>query len=129
MTLTNLASSEILSTVNIGDPVILHPKKHSIEIRDQNNTYLGALPDDIAFRLIKLLKYGNTYRVNIKNIAKNNITVFLSEIKRGKRFANQPSFLSSFSSRSSLSPTHAKNSPDETDSDEEAKPDQDEDEE
>lgn len=126
VTLTNPAHSEILSSVNIGDPVILHPKKHSIEIRDHNNIYLGALPDDIAFRLIRLLKSGNAYRVNIKNIGKNSITVFLSETKRGKRFANQPSFLTSFSQRSSLTPLHTKNTSDDVTDDEETKPPQEE---
>lgn len=95
ITLANPASSDILSSVNIGDPVVFHPKKHSIDIRDRNNKYLGALPDDIAFRLIRLIKCGNTYRANIKNITKNSITVFLCETGRGRRFANQPSFLTS----------------------------------
>ncbi len=129
VTLANPASSEILSGVNIGDPVNLHPKKHSIEIRDFQNTYLGALPDDIAFRLIRLLKSGNIYRVNIKNITKNSIAVFISETKRGKRFANQPSFLTSYSQRSSLYPPHAKNAYEETETGDETKSNQDEDEE
>ncbi len=92
VSLTYVAPITILSNLHIGDQVFLCPKKHSIEIRDQNNTYLGALPDDIAFRLIRFLKARNVYQAWIKNVQKNNITIFIKEIKRGKRFLNQPSF-------------------------------------
>lgn len=93
--LTHLAPSTTLSNLNIGDPVFLNPKKHSIEVRSEDKTYLGALPDDIAFRLLRFIKAGNLYDVYIKNITKNSLSVFIHEIKRGKRFASQPSFVTS----------------------------------
>lgn len=93
VTLTNIAPISTLSKLSIGDTVILYPKKHSIEIRDSGKTYLGALPDDIAFRLLKFLKAGNLYHVLVKNIAKNSISVYVRELARGKRFRFQPTFL------------------------------------
>jgi len=91
--LKNIAPFSILSKLHICDTVQLFPKRHSIEVRDGTKTYLGALPDDIAFRLLRFLKSGNTYHVCIKNIAKNSATVFIRELTRGKRFATQPTFL------------------------------------
>lgn len=95
ITLTNIAPANVCSGLRIGDFVTLHPKKHSIEVRDQNKTYLGALPDDIAFRLIRFLKSGNVYETCIKNVQKKSIAVFIREVKRGKRFRHQPTFITS----------------------------------
>lgn len=93
ISLKNVAPMSILSRLHIGDFVILFPKKYSVEIRDQNKTYIGALPDDVAFRLIRFLKSGNQYQTCIKNIQKNNISVFIREIKRSKKFVHQPTFI------------------------------------
>lgn len=92
VTLTNIAPASVLSKLVIGQQMILNPKKHSIEVRDEDKIYLGALPDDIAFRLLKFLKAGNTYTVYIKNVQKNSLSVFIREAKRGKKFSNQPTF-------------------------------------
>ncbi len=102
VTLTNIAPSSILSHINIGDETVLFPKRHSLEVRTRNKVYLGALPDDIAFRLLRLIKAGNSYQANIKNVSKNSISVFIREIKKGKRYANQPSFISLLSEHKNL---------------------------
>lgn len=93
VTLVNTAPFSLLSTLSIGIQVFLNPKKHTVEVRDTNNVYLGALPDDISFRLIRCLKAGCAYNVFIKNISKNNINIFIKEIQRGTRFKNQPTFI------------------------------------
>ena len=90
--LKNVAPISVLSKLHICDTVELIPKRHSIEVRDNDKTYVGALPDDITFRLLRFIKAGNQYHVCIKNIAKNSVTVFIRELKRGKRFAMQPTF-------------------------------------
>ncbi len=89
----NPAQINILSTMHCGDIVFLNPKKHCIEIRDADNRYLGALPDDIAFRLLKLLQAKYEYSTTIKYVDQKTLTVFIREIKRGKKYALQPSFL------------------------------------
>jgi len=91
----NVAPSKILASIMSGQEVYLKPKKYCIEIRDNDDTYLAALPDDISFKLIKYIAGGNIYQANVKSIGKNSLTVFLRELSRSKKFASQPSFTQS----------------------------------
>lgn len=93
----NLAPVQILSSVSPGQEVYLKARNHVVEIRDEKKTYLGALPDDLSFRLIHLLTGGNRYQVVVKGTAKNSLTVILREVSRGKRYAHHPSFTTSTS--------------------------------
>lgn len=88
----NTATLAALSTVSPGEEVELKARNHVVEVRNSRHVYLGALPDDLSFRLIKFLAVGNTYQALIKSVGKNSLIVFLRETSRGKRFANQPSF-------------------------------------
>jgi len=90
----NAAPRDILSVLSPGEEVQLKARNHVVEIRSFNNTYIAALPDDLSFRLIKFLAGGNHYQVFIKSIGKSCVTIFIREKSRGKRFATQPSFLS-----------------------------------
>lgn len=92
--LVNLAPEKTLSMVSAGQEVFLKEKRHCLEVRDSENVYLGALPDDLSFKLIKFLSGGNTYHTVVKSIAKNQLIIFLRETNRGKKFVNQPSFVS-----------------------------------
>lgn len=96
-TLLNVAPFSILSSLTIGQEVFLHPKRFSIEVRDSQKRYLGALPDDLSFRLLRFLKEGNLYKVFIKSISKNASSVFIKEIQRFGKFKNQPSFITPLS--------------------------------
>lgn len=89
------APASVLSAMSPGEEVLLKAKNHAVEIRSMINTYIAALPDDLSFRLLKFLSAGNEYQAFIKSIGKNTVTVFVREIRRGKRFATQPSFTSS----------------------------------
>lgn len=89
----NAAPMNVLTGLTCGQEVYLKPKKHTIEIRDQHEKYLGALPDDVAFKMIKFITAGNTYSIFVKGITKNNLSVFIRELKRGKKLQNQPSFI------------------------------------
>ncbi len=90
----NAAPQVVLASVSPGEEVELKARNHVVEVRNANNVYLAALPDDLSFRLIRFLAVGNTYQALIKSVGKNTVTVFLRELRRGKRFANQPSFAS-----------------------------------
>lgn len=94
------APQKILSTLHCGQEVFLKAKNHGIEIRDSRQRYLGALPDDISFRLIKMIQANNNYKAYVKNVDKNSLTILVREVSRGKRFQNQPSFLSTTSFQS-----------------------------
>ena len=93
LNLINIAPASTLAKIDIGDEVYLYPKKYSIEVRTEAKTYLGALADDISFRLLKFLKAGNEYRICIKNIQKKMVTIFIREVNRGKKYALQHTFM------------------------------------
>ena len=88
----NVAPARVLSVITSGLEVFLKAKKHCIEIRDSADTYLGVLPDDISFKLIKYIAGGNRYSAFVRGVGKNNLTVFVREVSRGKKFIHQPSF-------------------------------------
>lgn len=90
--LRNLAEPLILSYLRPADEVTLTIKRHSIFVKTQANVYIGALPDDIAHRLIPFMKGGNQYKAYVKAVEKNAIAILIKEIKKGKRFRNNPSF-------------------------------------
>lgn len=88
----NLAPAQTLATLSPGMEVILKSRNHCVEIRSTANTYIAALPDDIAFKLLKLIASGNRYQAIIKSVEKKSLMILLRELSRGKRFADQPSF-------------------------------------
>lgn len=93
----HLAPMNVLSSISAGQEVELKPRNHTVELRHAGKTYLGALPDDLAFKIIKLTAAGNTYQAIVKGVGKNTFTVLLRERSRGKKFAHQPSFISTTS--------------------------------
>lgn len=90
----NTAPLQVLSSVSPGQVVLLHARNHTVEIRNDRNIYLGALPDDLSFRIIKFLAGGNTYQALVQSIGKNSLMIFIRELSRGKHFVTQPSFSS-----------------------------------
>lgn len=90
--LINLAPANVLATCSCGQTLTVKIKKHCIEIRDESGTYLGALPDDISFKLIRFIEGNNSYALFIRSIGKNVLSVFIRELARGEKYKNQPSF-------------------------------------
>jgi tetratricopeptide (TPR) repeat protein len=93
VSLTKVAEPNRLLTLSNGSMVNIVPKNRGITISDGNNQYLGALPDDIAHHLLKLIKGGNKYIALIKSVKANGMTIILREVYRSKKFRNQASFL------------------------------------
>lgn len=83
--LVNLAPKSILSSIQSGQKVVIIPKKNRIEVRTENNLYLGVFPDDLSFRLRKLIKMGNKYCAFIKAVDKSLLTIIIRETERGKK--------------------------------------------
>lgn len=92
--LTNLAEPHILSTLRPSNEVTLSIKRHSIFVKSKSGVYIGALPDDIAHRLILFINGGSEYVAFIKSVDKNVLSILIKEVKKGHRFKNSPSFLS-----------------------------------
>lgn len=122
VSLINTAPASVLSHLNPGSPVVLLPKKHSVDVRTIGKTYLGVLPDDFSFKLLRFLKAGYEYESFIKNASKNSISIFIREIKRAKRFKSQPSFLTPPASSGKNMTRDHKNLDAEDDEDEETRP-------
>lgn len=103
VSLVNPTSPSILNSLEAGIKVNLKIKRKSIfvylpQVKKTKNkeiirdVYLGALPDDLSFRLIPLIKGGNCYEAFISSIQNKTLTIFLKEMSRSKKYQNIPSF-------------------------------------
>jgi hypothetical protein len=108
ISLVNTAQPKIIALLTTGQPVMIAIKRSKIFVQNQNEQYLGVLPDDIGKRLIKLIKGGNTYAACIKSATAHNVCVFIKETKRISRYKNQPSFLQTDNQNFGLSKTRTK---------------------
>lgn len=89
--LHRLASKNVLSDVVVGSQATLVPKNRYISV-EVNGTYIGALPEDLSFRLTKLITTGNEYSCRVRSVSGCSCAVFLREIKRSKRNEHTNSF-------------------------------------
>ncbi|MCL5675725.1 MAG: tetratricopeptide repeat protein [Patescibacteria group bacterium] len=92
ISLVNLAPLSVISQLRPSQPIALCSKRKSIMVVDQNEKYVGALPDDLAFKLMRFLAAGYTYSGVIRSAEKNSVVVLIRELTRGKKYKNQPSF-------------------------------------
>lgn len=90
--LTNVADKKTLMTLQYGDDVTLTVKRSKIFVLNNDKTFIGMLPDSIGIRLASFMKGGNEYQACIKGIDDKNISVFIKEVKRAKKFSNLSSF-------------------------------------
>lgn len=93
VSLIKLAEPQRLLILSAGSMVYLVPKNRGVSVTDMDNRYLGALPDDTAHHLLKLIKGGNKYQCFIKSVKSNRLTILIREVFRSKKFKNQASFL------------------------------------
>ncbi len=89
--LHRLAGKKVLESLSTGNICDLKVKKRYISV-EVNQCYIGALPEDLSFRLTKLIKTGNQYQCYIKSNGHNRCCVYLKEIKRSKRNLGIQSF-------------------------------------
>lgn len=90
--LHRLAGKELLAQLSIGQRCQLKPKSRYISVETLDGHYIGSLPDDVSFRLSKLMAGGNTYDVLIHNVGKAECAVFIKELMRSKANQNITSF-------------------------------------
>jgi len=79
--LHRLASKNVLNVLTVGTACELIPKNRYISV-EANQNYIGALPEDLSFRLSKLIKGGNKYSCYIRSINASSCVIFLREMKR-----------------------------------------------
>jgi len=90
--LVNLGQKNIIAQLCVGQKVNLKTKKRRVEIRTDNDEYIGCLPDDLSRRLILFLKDKSIYSVFIKEASLNKVVVFIREEKKGNKVARFISF-------------------------------------
>jgi hypothetical protein len=100
--LTNIADKKIITVLRSGEKLNLRIKRSKIFVLDTENQYIGMFPDDMSQRLIKFINAGNQYDSYVRTVDSNRVCIFIREIKRVKRFKNQPSFISSDKARAQL---------------------------
>ncbi len=89
--LCRLTNKKVLQEVGIGQSCTLIIKNRFISVKI-NDRYIGALPEDISFRLSKLIKTGNEYKTTIKTCNEKECSVHIAEDKVAKKNKNIPSF-------------------------------------
>lgn len=82
--LHRLAGKDVLMTLSVGQHCLLKPKSRFISVETMDGQYVGSLPDDISFRITKLISSGNTYEVLIHTVNKMECAVFIKETRRAK---------------------------------------------
>lgn len=90
--LHRLAGKQVLDRLSSGEKCQLVLKKRYISIETDSKVYIGALPEDLSFRLSKLISSGNTYTCRVHSTTNNQCSVFLKEVSRSKRNQDVHSF-------------------------------------
>lgn len=89
--LYRLAGKKVLEQIRVGQKCQLEPKNRYISVTI-NDTYIGSLPEDLSFRLTKLITTGNTYECLIQSGDKHHCTVHLKELSRSPQNQSVNSF-------------------------------------
>jgi hypothetical protein len=89
--LYRLAGKDVLDTLSIGQLCQLQPKNRYVSVL-VNDIYVGALPEDLSFRLTKLLNTGNIYSCRIRSCNGNSCAVHLRELERSAKNRDLSSF-------------------------------------
>lgn len=92
VSLINLCDFGILARLDAGSEVVMIPRQHKVTIVTHEETYIGRLPDDIAMRIIYLVKNGNEYSTHIKSITDSGVKIFIRELNRSPSISHIPSF-------------------------------------
>jgi tetratricopeptide (TPR) repeat protein len=86
------ATPSTLFTLHSGEKLKLAAKGRGIQVVSEGDSYVGRLPDDLAFQMQHMMKDGNQYDVFVKQVMTSSIYVFIKEIVRAEKYANRPSF-------------------------------------
>lgn len=89
--LYRLADKNVLKKVSIGQECLLHPKNRYISVC-ADKIYIGSLPEDLSFRLAKLIKSGNQYSCRIRSCDGIQCVVHIREVERSTTNRNTASF-------------------------------------
>jgi len=91
VSLLRLTNKQVLENISVGQDCELKIKNRFISI-ESNDKYLGTLPEDLSFRLSKLIKSGNKYSCQIRMCSAKQCSVYLKEITRSPKNQGTQSF-------------------------------------
>ena len=89
--LHRLADKGCLNSFPTGAPCILRCKKRYISV-EVGTRYIGALPEDISFRLSRLIERGNQYQCYLYETSNKSCSVYIKEIFKSKKNQDTTSF-------------------------------------
>ncbi len=104
--LVNIAEKKVVSHLRSGEKILIRIKRNKIFALDSEEKFLGMLPDDICKRLTEFMNGGNEYDAYIWAANDTRISIFIREIKRVKKYINQPSFISNEKAKLSIDKKH-----------------------
>lgn len=90
--LYRLADKKVLQQIAIGQECELKPKNRYISVCTDDGTYVGSLPEDISYRLAKLIKTGNEYSCRVRSCNGAHCIVHLREVTSSAKNRDFPSF-------------------------------------
>lgn len=85
VSLHRLTGKDQLKKIKIGQVCKLQLKNRYISIVDEFDKHIGALPEDISFRLSKLISNGNQYRCVVYKVNDKQCLVQIRETLRSKK--------------------------------------------
>ncbi len=92
VTLHRLTGKDQLKKLKVGQACFLQLKNRYISIIDEASKHIGALPEDISFRLSRLIGNGNEYRCIIYKVNDKQCLIQIKETFRSKKNEQVVSF-------------------------------------
>jgi tetratricopeptide (TPR) repeat protein len=77
ITLVNLATSQTLTGLSCGDSVKIDAKLHKISILSTNGKYIGKIPDNVAYKLLSLIKLGTKFEGVIESASRQEVKILI----------------------------------------------------
>jgi len=90
--LHRIADKKTLEKLDAGQQCSLQPKNRFISVETEDGNYIGALPEDLSFRLTQLIKRGNKYSAMVHTADAKECVVYIREIYRSAKNENINSF-------------------------------------
>ena len=91
--LSNVGKPEHINLLSIGEEVFISLRRRKLFLRDINGNHVGCLPDDICKRLTEFINHQSKYEAFVFSIDKNDVKIFVREVKKGRKFRNLASFI------------------------------------
>ncbi len=89
--LFRLAGKQVLENIPVGQNCELKIKNRYVSV-DCDGKHLGSLPEDLSFRLSKLIKNGNIYSCQVRSCSNKQCSVYLKEIYKSIKNGEAHSF-------------------------------------